>query len=873
MNNDDFFLLEENSEHANLPKVSINSPNLFFKNTSFLFNKINNNKKHNTVKEKDNLINKINLTKKIKIILKNEDNINKKNENFIKIPKKKISTINRDNLQNSQNLENNGKLKNKKIKNSPKVGKKLRNSIELGNSFLFKKKNLLNSNLNSDINRALKNNIDPLAKKIMKKKELKENKSEIKSKENSINKKCFYKKILNNRINPKELGIKESTEENFNINKRLINKSRDFNTIKKENNTFLTIKEKKNYIDKDNKEVSKKDKRKIIERNQTHINTIKFFNSNSSQILFNKENNNNKLKNDNNNDKNNDTNNDNNNANNKNKKTYKEKVNLKIEGIASNFTNGTESKKDYIFKTNILNDIYKSGLDSDFNNDLLKKKNLITNYKCNSSKMNKKKKFLLKSVHFKSNEKTEKDNIKYSKFKNSNSENNIILKEEKDSKNKEEIKSEKKENNDNVIEEFKNKNETKEKPVKRSLRLTLPIIEIKKIQKKGENNEEEEELTSERKIDNSDNKNKESEQGKEKEKKKKIKLRLNINNLINKVGKESHSCPKKEKKNNINNEKKNNLQKELNKEENIIINNFKSHYSLSKAGKDELGNSKTNQDTYVVLTSINGIKEFNIFGVLDGHGAEGHLISQYVAKYIELEFHNHPKLEKIKNIEKMYEQLKSNDYQIIKEIYKGADKALSKEEINSNNSGTTCVLVLQIGIHIICSNVGDSRAILVFDEENDQNLNSIQSFPLSFDTKPEIPEEKERILNMGGVVRKIINKYGQEAGPYRVWAKNKDYPGLAMSRSLGDFSGKRIGVISEPEFIECILSIYSKFIVICSDGVWEFLNNEDVMNLGKKFYLQNNPRGFCKELIEKSIRYWRREDNVIDDITVVAIFY
>ncbi len=60
------------------------------------------------------------------------------------------------------------------------------------------------------------------------------------------------------------------------------------------------------------------------------------------------------------------------------------------------------------------------------------------------------------------------------------------------------------------------------------------------------------------------------------------------------------------------------------------------------------------------LTSINGIKEFNIFGVLDGHGPEGHLISQYVAKYIELEFQSHPKLEKIKNFEKMYEQLKEN---------------------------------------------------------------------------------------------------------------------------------------------------------------------------------------------------------------------
>ena len=94
-----------------------------------------------------------------------------------------------------------------------------------------------------------------------------------------------------------------------------------------------------------------------------------------------------------------------------------------------------------------------------------------------------------------------------------------------------------------------------------------------------------------------------------------------------------------------------------------------------------------------------------------------------------------------------------------------------------------------------------------------------------------------------------------------------------MSRSIGDFIGKGVGVISDPEIIECNLSIYTKYIVICSDGVWEFLNNKDVMKLGKKYYLENNPRGFCRELIDTSITHWRKEDVVIDDITVVTIFF
>ena len=238
-----------------------------------------------------------------------------------------------------------------------------------------------------------------------------------------------------------------------------------------------------------------------------------------------------------------------------------------------------------------------------------------------------------------------------------------------------------------------------------------------------------------------------------------------------------------------------------------------------------------------------------------------------------MEFQTHPLLVKLKSLEAIYEKLISEKYQIIKDIFINADNALRDENIDSRNSGTTCVLVIHVGEHIICANVGDSRAILIFDEENDKNLKFSKIIPLSFDTKPDNPGERERIIRMGGVVEKIKNNLGMDIGPYRVWEKNKDYPGLAMSRSLGDFIGKNIGVIPDPEIFEWTLTIHSKYIVICSDGVWEFLNNKDVMETGKKFYLENNPRGFCKELIDKSIKFWEKEDVVVDDITTVVVFF
>jgi len=50
-----------------------------------------------------------------------------------------------------------------------------------------------------------------------------------------------------------------------------------------------------------------------------------------------------------------------------------------------------------------------------------------------------------------------------------------------------------------------------------------------------------------------------------------------------------------------------------------------------------------------------------------------------------------------------------------------------------------------------------------------------------------------------------------------------------MARSLGDKAARDLGVISEPDVYEILLKEEDKFIIIASDGVWEFLSNNDVI--------------------------------------------
>ena len=133
--------------------------------------------------------------------------------------------------------------------------------------------------------------------------------------------------------------------------------------------------------------------------------------------------------------------------------------------------------------------------------------------------------------------------------------------------------------------------------------------------------------------------------------------------------------------------------------------------------------------------------------------------------------------------------------------------------------------------------------------------------------------ERLRINNCGGSIEQMLDENNQGIGPFRVFIKGKENPGLAMSRSIGDIEAKTIGVIPNPQIIEYELSSKSKYMIACSDGIWEFISNEEAMEIGKKYYLRNDPLGLCNELKNKATKIWMKEDSFIDDITVVVVFF
>ena len=295
---------------------------------------------------------------------------------------------------------------------------------------------------------------------------------------------------------------------------------------------------------------------------------------------------------------------------------------------------------------------------------------------------------------------------------------------------------------------------------------------------------------------------------------------------------------------------------------------FRACSELTQPGKDAEGNIKTDQDTPLMCLNVGGIPGFNLFGVLDGHGLHGHFVSKHCKEYFIKNISNYTEslklLKGLTTAEEIYIEFKNSKFNYIIELYNQVDTELATQDIfDYNLSGTTCNIVFQFNTHLVCANTGDSRGILIYD--NGDNLNQ-GIFPLSIDHKPDLPEELERIELSGGVVDTIKDIMGNSIGPARVFKSGFNYPGLAMSRSLGDLQGKEVGVIPTPQIIECEISKATKYFVVCSDGIWEFTSNEQVRDIGNMYYAKNDIEGFCKELIKFATNLWGEKKCLLEMI-------
>ncbi|OMJ65755.1 hypothetical protein SteCoe_37669 [Stentor coeruleus] len=208
-----------------------------------------------------------------------------------------------------------------------------------------------------------------------------------------------------------------------------------------------------------------------------------------------------------------------------------------------------------------------------------------------------------------------------------------------------------------------------------------------------------------------------------------------------------------------------------------------------------------------------------IFGVFDGHG--GKEVAEFVSRHFCIEIVT-TRAFKEGNFEQALKDtfLKMDDLlrttEGLKEVIRIAKDLPSNYPVqadpNMMMAGCTAVVALICRNFIFVANAGDSRCILSRDG---------RAVELSQDHKPDLPQERDRIIRAGGTVDD-----GRVMG------------NLNLSRSIGDLEYKKNNSIpAKDQMISAFpdvrieeLGARDEFLVLACDGVWDMLTSQECVN-------------------------------------------
>jgi len=258
--------------------------------------------------------------------------------------------------------------------------------------------------------------------------------------------------------------------------------------------------------------------------------------------------------------------------------------------------------------------------------------------------------------------------------------------------------------------------------------------------------------------------------------------------------------------------------------------------------------------------------------VCDGHGPSGLHVSTAVSDVMA---------EHLQSLDRAALSSPDDWEVILKGIFSTVDSELETRyaKVEKMNSGSCAIVVLLTQTAVVTSWVGDSKAVLGCESAaRGAGAAAWKAKDLSWEHKPRDPKELKRIrASNGRVDRMVIDGAGTRAGPYRVYLKYDWQPGLATSRSFGDYMAKEVGVISTPSLSSYCLQAGDRFVVVGSDGVWEMLSSQEAVSIVGEFLSKNRDRPCMREASELVVTEAKQRWTALygglncDDVTAVVM--
>ena len=221
------------------------------------------------------------------------------------------------------------------------------------------------------------------------------------------------------------------------------------------------------------------------------------------------------------------------------------------------------------------------------------------------------------------------------------------------------------------------------------------------------------------------------------------------------------------------------------------------------------------QDCFAVVFQYELDPQVDFLGVYDGHDVFGERVSQYLAEQLSTY---------------VLRKMINNNYQNLEKIIQSAfiefDQYMSKLKLLEDTTGqlhggSTAVCLWIRQNTIISANTGDSRAVMSIKGK---------AVPITFDHKPRLATEHQRIRKAGGFVQ-----------------DDRVQGVLAVSRAFGDYMFKKTkGLSLSDQMVTALPDVRViqmdkdlEFVVVGSDGLWDCFTNQQAVDMIWKMIKQN----------------------------------
>ena len=328
----------------------------------------------------------------------------------------------------------------------------------------------------------------------------------------------------------------------------------------------------------------------------------------------------------------------------------------------------------------------------------------------------------------------------------------------------------------------------------------------------------------------------------------------NENNIFQSINKNEISKESLNNKKAIKKRKYNSQIKIYDKKYYFIDNNPNNHLSKIKINKENLcfisysyneysniPYRKSMEDYHCIKQNLlkNSPMCFSYFSIFDGHS--GSEVALFLSKYLHKILSKNLSDLTINNND--IQNYNNNIISSIKKSFEIADQEIINNLSYSKDVGSTGTIILLYKIknedinnndyskYIVCSNIGDSKGYILTKNNFTQ---------ITKDHKCNDEKEVERIKKNGGIV-----------------FNNRVFGTLMLTRSFGDKEMKKYGVISTPDCFCHKIRDEDLYIVIASDGVWDAVSEEEIMQMGGEKYSSDD---FSKKIVKLAIDKGTRDN-------------